>query len=550
MRNFTRRAFVTGAAMGGAAALAGVAGCAPQDGSPKSAELASTSPTDIQWDEEFDVVVVGAGLAGSSAAVAVALEGSGETCLLIEKGSNPLGGGNSPFSGGSVIYTDEEHRAQCLEYWKKLRSNFTTTPDDVLEVFVEYMASTLDFMKRAGAKDEDYTLYAPGDFHTLEDKGIQITSCWPEYPEIEESTSVGRLIFSGEEIKTVSMFMLSAVQAHEDVITMKTDAALTQLIQDPETKQVLGIVYDNDGKETRAKANKGVIMCLGGFERNPEMLQDYLSLAAGHHLAGECNTGDGFRLCADLNAAFWHMNSMAGTWNGAVTLDGSTHAPWFSLGRQYGITVGTHGRRYYMDVDYVVSQNWYDHNEGTADLVTTTACRHGHYNFGGEWPHVVLPATSWFIFDQDNLDRAFGFVSTITDGDPVEEGWAVKANTVEELADLIDVPADELVQTVQVWNECCERGVDFQFYRAPDWLTKVATPPFYAVRCEPEFINTDGGPVRNAQAQIIDRDGNPIPGLYSSGEFGSVWCNMYQGGGNLSECVNFSRIAVDTILAS
>ena len=53
---------------------------------------------------------------------------------------------------------------------------------------------------------------------------------------------------------------------------------------------------------------------------------------------------------------------------------------------------------------------------------------------------------------------------------------------------------------------------------------------------------------KDAKAQILDREGNPIPNLYSSGEFGSVWCNMYQGGGNLSECVNFSRIAVDTIL--
>lgn len=547
MKKVSRRDFLRGSAIvAGTGVVAGLTGCAA---SASDAGAAKQGGVDVAWNEEYDVIVVGAGLAGASAAVALALEGDGETCLLLEKGASPLGNGNSPFSGGSVIYTDPEHRDGALTYWKDLRGSFTTTPDDVLEVFVDYMATTVDFMKQAGAKEEDFTLYAPGSVHTLEDKGLGITSCWPEYPEFESSTNVGRMIFSGEEIKTASIFMLSAVEAHSDVITMKTNAPATSLVQDPETKAILGVVYEDDGEVVYAKANKGVIMCLGGFERNPEMLQDYLSISAGHHLAGDCNTGDGFRMCEDAGAAFWHMNSMAGTWNGAVKLDLSEHASWFSLGRQYGITVGTHGRRYYMDVDYVVAQNWYDHHNDDALLTTSTSVRHGHYNFGGEWPHVVLPATSWFVFDEANLENAVrGGVGALTEGDPVEDGWAVKADTVEELADLIGVPADELALTVDAWNECCDRGADTQFYRAPDWLTKIDQAPFYAIRCEPEFINTDGGPVRNAKAQILDRDGNPIPNLYSSGEFGSVWCNMYQGGGNLSECVNFSRIAVDTIL--
>ena len=54
--------------------------------------------------------------------------------------------------------------------------------------------------------------------------------------------------------------------------------------------------------------------------------------------------------------------------------------------------------------------------------------------------------------------------------------------------------------------------------------------------------------MRTARGEILDLDGNVIPGLYSAGEFGSVWCDMYQGGGNLSECVNFARICVDSIL--
>ena len=549
MNAVSRRGFIkrAGAFMGaGAASMAGA-----------SLALGNEVAGDgFAWDEEYDVVVVGAGLAGATAAAAVAVEGNGETCLLIEKTDDPLGGGNSHYSGGSVIYTDPEHRDACLAYWKDLRGDCTTTPDDVLEAFVDHMATNVDFMTKLGAKPEDYTLFAPGQAHllngsdgTAEYSSNSIISCWPEYPEFENSVACGRMIFSGEEMTTFSVFMNSVVNDHSDVITFKTDAALTGLVQDPETKAVVGAIYDDNGTPTRVKANKGVVMALGGFERNPEMLQDYLSLFNGVHIAGAGNTGDGFKICEDLGAKMWHMNSMAGTWNGAVTLDGERHALWFTTGRQYGITVGTNGRRYYMDVDYVVSQSWYDYVNGEERLDTTPACRHGHYNFGGEWPHLVLPKTSWFIFDGDNLDNAVrGGINKLTDGDPVEEGWAVKADTIEEFAGLIDVPAKELVQTVETWNESCEKGVDVQFYRSPDWLTPIVAGPFYAIRMEPEFINTDGGPVRDAHARVIDREGNPIPGLYSAGEFGSVWCNMYQGGGNLSECVQFARIAVENML--
>lgn len=59
-----------------------------------------------------------------------------------------------------------------------------------------------------------------------------------------------------------------------------------------------------------------------------------------------------------------------------------------------------------MDVDYVVSNSWWDYLQGDADIRTTCACRHGHYNFGGEWPHMVLPKNSFFIFDSDNVENA------------------------------------------------------------------------------------------------------------------------------------------------
>ena len=78
----------------------------------------------------------------------------------------------------------------------------------------------------------------------------------------------------------------------------------------------------------------------------------------------------------------------------------------------------------------------------------------------------------------------------------------------------------------------------------------MATPPFYAQLCCPSFLNTDGGPVRSAQGEILDPDGKPIPGLYSAGEFGSVWSGVYQGGGNIAECLIFGRISARSAIAN
>ena len=169
--------------------------------------------------------------------------------------------------------------------------------------------------------------------------------------------------------------------------------------------------------------------------------------------------------------------------------------------------------------------------------------------FGGEWNHMPMPSKAWFIFDADGYENgAFDFEYTSCN-DPVGEGWLLKADTIEELAGLIDVPSDQLSKTVETWNGFCDGGEDLAFFRPKSTLNKVATAPFYAQLCNPEYLNTDGGPVRNAQGQILDTDGNAIKGLYAAGEFGSVWGYRYQGCGNVAEAMAFGRISARSVIA-
>ena len=207
--------------------------------------------------------------------------------------------------------------------------------------------------------------------------------------------------------------------------------------------------------------------------------------------------------------------------------------------KQHGITVGVNGRRFYMDWDGYNVREKYPY---MSDMSVHVGSRHGHMQFGGEWPHLPMPSKAWFLFDAEGLAQGAIPPST-TKGEPDKEGYALAANTIEELAALMEVPVDELVNTVNVWNASCENGVDEQFHRPSDQLAPVSTPPFYAIPCIPEILNTDGGPRRNEKAQILDVDGEPIPNLYSSGEFGSIWAAKYQGSGNITECMVFGRIA-------
>ena len=544
----SRRQFIktAGAASLGAAAASMMASASAFATETPSNDEAS-SVEEIVWDEEYDEIVVGGGAAGMATALTIATESSGDKVLLLEKGAAQLGGGNSIFSSGVVLVTDDE--AQFFDYLKELRGEFMATPDAILEAFAKETALHREWFSSLGAPDSMVVDY-PSDY-----------SEWSEYPQQAHATGVTLNGENPDGITHVVMWLDLKLGEHTDTVTRLFEAPLIALIQDPADKRILGGIYSYGGKNIYAKANKGVVMCCGGFENDDVMKQDYLSLPISHPAAGVCNTGDGHRICAKCGADMWHMNSYAGGWNNAIKLDGSEMAPYRMLKKNQGISVGTNGRRYYMDWD---GSTMYKDWAGT-DLSLNYGCRHGHQNFGGDWASLPQPSVSWFVFDSNGLAKnAYlgKYASTNTlltqtqvtesefDVDPVADGFGYSADTIEELAEQMGVPVEELVNTIDRWNAAVAAGDDEQFHRPADTLIPIDTPPFYAVKCCPEVLNTDGGPRRNEKAQIIDIDGNPIPGLYSAGEFGSLWCDKYQGAGNIGECLAFGRIAARNVMGA
>lgn len=531
-RNFIKAA---GAALALGAGTAMLGGCAPK-GSGSSSNDTATSVADIKWDEEYDVIVVGGGIAGLTAAATVANEGEGKKCLLLEKGENA--DGNSFQSSGFCMWTNEAEKF-LNSYILGLNGDSDCTPEDVMKAYCDGLTENVDWLKGLGA--EPYmAVMGPGY------EGAQSNQN-PEYPEIDGAQYMGAIRFTGGEDKTgpkhIAVFLQQYVESTD--VDYQKSTPMTALVQDPESGAILGVVAGEKGNKYY-KANGGVIMCTGGFENDAEYLENYMGMQGVTPAAALENTADGHRACAKAGAAMWHMKGGACFWMAPRNLENTefTQTQPTGLTKEFGITVGVNGRRFYNDWDACAAG---DVLEIGSDLRTNVGYRHGATQWGGRWVHLPLPPKAWFIYDAAGL--AAGALPENLRENPDTTGWAYKANTIEELAALIDVPADELSKTVSTWNTFCDNGEDLAFYRPSNHMTKVAEGPFYATLCTPTMLNTDGGPVRDAEARILDPYGNPIENLYSAGEFGSIWGNMYQGTGNIGECVVFGRIAARNAMA-
>jgi succinate dehydrogenase/fumarate reductase flavoprotein subunit len=125
----------------------------------------------------------------------------------------------------------------------------------------------------------------------------------------------------------------------------------------------------------------------------------------------------------------------------------------------------------------------------------------------------------------------------------VEMGILRRAGSVTELAEMLEMDGAVLKATLDRWNGLCAQNQDDDFGRPPGSLTPIRTPPFYVGEVWPVVSNTQGGPVHNADQQILDVNAQPIARLYAAGELGSAFGFLYVSGGNLTECFITGRIA-------
>lgn len=461
----------------------------------------------IQWDGVYDVIVVGFGGAGAVSATYAARNNA--SVLVTEKAPKGHEGGNSKLCGQLICTTTDYDKAAA--YYEVLYGDFDVT-DAVMDVYLTGIVN----MKETLENELGAEMVISGREHPVAKHAI------PEYPELPGSDAIDMYLVS-ETMSNAALYNLLRSNAEAENVDIWYDAPAKHLIQDPFSKTILGVQIEKQGKMVNIRANNGVVLACGGFENNPQMWQDYLGYAELAVSGSFYNTGDGITMALEVGADLHHMN----TWEASGCYGGSTFVP---LEGEHTASL-TSNSKWNNGSLIAVS------GDGTRFLNENFASRHGHIVFGDTWHMTTFPERMYLVFDQAQYD-------TFLEKNAIDQKYFddfIISDTVEGLAEALEM--ENLVWQVEQYNSYAENGEDPQFLRSAESMVAFGEGPYYAIKLLPRILNTQGGPRRNENAEVLDTKGNAIPHLYSAGELGGITANLYQGGGNMAECVIFGKIA-------
>ena len=472
------------------------------------------------WDVEADVVVVGFGAAGMAASVTA--HDLGAEVVILEKAPEGEEGGNTRVAGQGYLNTSSASAAAA--YLTALCGPYTV-PEAMVRVWAEEMCRNNDWLRSLGGDPQE---------HQHPPVGI-------EFPDLPGAECVHKF-HDGPTYGYSYTWKLFERLVKERPIRILYETPGRKLIQDDASREILGVRAQRGDRSLAVKARRGVVLTCGGFENNQEMVRNYLPGIPYCYTSGSpYNEGDGISMAMAVGADLWHMNNYAGPSMALkvpeVRTTFSMQALHFSKEIPGGmIVVGPDGRRF-------------------ADEKFKT--RHGKVPVNGRWLPLSTPCPMFMIFDHAMFSAgpiydkhpSHGWTQIVErypwsedNSAELAQGWIKTADSPRALAALIGIDPAALADTVGAWNRSCELGRDGEFGRTL-MLAPLAAPPFYAVELSPSMLNTQGGPRRNERAQIVQPDGSPIARLYSAGELGSIYSYLYQGTGNIGECLAFGRIA-------
>lgn len=352
------------------------------------------------------------------------------------------------------------------------------------------------------------------------------------YPELPGASAI-RTNLVGSSINDGALwrFLKKGVVARKDRIDCWYSSPVTALIQDPETKAVVGVEVERDGKRLNIAARNGVVLACGGFENDGPGIQHYLDRPKALPVGSLYNEGDGVRMAQAAGARMWHMGAWESGGVGLVAEGDRTR----SLGEDIAffksgsvMLVGGDARRY---------------------LAEDAEQRGGRVLVGGTWVVPARPDANCFVFDEAQrrameegaLPKLYPNWSDDM-SEEVSSGKVAKASTVWGLAEALSLDPATLQATIDAFNAAAASGAD-PFGRKPETMRAFGEGPYYGLVVFPAVLATQGGPERTAKAEVVHAAGDPIPHLYAAGELGSVTARNRQGGGSLAECMIFGKIA-------
>ena len=527
MEKISRKSFVKGALGLGAVGI--LAGCASSASSTAASASSTAAPAEkkeftfadtVRWDAQYDVVVMGMGAAGMVAAKTAA--DNGAKVVIVEKCEEGKAGGNTKVCGQLFAYANRDKDA-AKSYYTALAGGRDIEPE-IIDAISEGVANMADILAdEFGFNKDEYM-----DWTGVNVVGTNMGAMSPEYPEMPGHEKMALwTTHAGASDGYLYQGLKQNVTDRVDAIDVWYSSPAKSLIQDPVTKTVVGVTVERDGKEMNIRALNGVCICTGGFECNKEMVQHYLNVINYAPRGGQFNTGDGIKMAQAVGADLWHMDCYEGLFGlGSVTYPVEEGIPCDmiatlaqnAVNTGAAILVGTDGDRFVNESETV---------------------RHGHLYENGIWENPTFPEKVWYIIDETQKGEieAAGAM-------PEEQLAKLTAyDSIDALAEGIGVDKDRLTKTIKNYNSFANNGEDYKCGREAQYMRAFDGKKYYAMYMVSGLLNTQGGPKRSANAEVLDTQGNPIPHLYSAGECGGITVCMYQGGTNIAECITFGRIA-------
>ena len=508
------------------------AGLEPSDLVSKN--TSTTKAKDIE--ETVDVVVVGAGGAGMTAAITAT--DAGKKVIVVE--SQPIAGGNSVRSTGGMNaaktpYQDKNEFKEAAGVEKTLataaekfadNATITALAATVKEQWDAYQANPQGYFDSVELMELDTLIGGKGKNNPELVKALAENSA----DAIEWLASIGADVknvgaFGGASVKRIHRPVnadgkVTAVGAYiVPILEKNLQDRNVQFLFDTTANEIImkdgmavGIkATGKDGHKVTINA-KSVVIATGGFGANAEMVEKYKPELKGFATTNaEGAQGQGIEMATAVGAATVDMDQIQIHPTVHIEEDGNAHLITEGLRGDGAILVNAEGKRFYDEVS-------------TRDKVSAAI--------------IAQPDKSaWLVVDQSMVDKSAVIAGYI------KSGYTVTGATYEELAKAMGVDEATFVSTMNTWNQAVEAKSDAEFNRT-SFANPLTAAPYYAIKITPAVHHTMGGIVINPKAEVLNEKGEVISGLFAAGEVtGGVHGANRLGGNAVADFVVFGRIS-------
>lgn len=476
----------------------------------------------FKWQDEYDVIVIGFGGAGATAARFA----TDKNCRVLLTDVAPAGheGGNTRYCGQMIAGT--KNRDSYKKYYSQMTAPFELD-EKVIDTFVDGVANMQDYLVK-------YLSAKPFSFldHKSSPVVQSVINDFPDYPNYPGASEYDMYtVHDGKQIEDGALWkaVRNEVLKRLDRITVWYDSPAVHLLQNS-TGRVIGAVIKRKGHDIYVHAKKGVVLTAGGFENDPKRIQNFLGVPKMVPMGTLYNKSDSIKLSTEAGADQWHTS----IYNGGGLYHGLT----------YAVPDGERGILSYTWPQLYTGSIFVVGNDGTRYFPEDQHSKAGYLFIHGFGRHPYLTTQSWIIFDEKQRKQ----LEQIQD--PALQNalrTAVTSDSVSELADKLKFDVATFKQTVRDFNELVKLGKDYSFGRKGETMISLDDGKVYAIKLQPAALNTQGGPRRNEKAEILRSDGSTIKGLYGAGEAGSITTNQYQAGQDVAELLIFGKIAGENV---